>query len=136
MASYGYRYGEQVAKGKNRRKRGPVANRRGVGLWRAAIIVTLLVLTAGVWFWRLGWPTRPFLSEGMAQPAPAHALAAEPRAREDSRPEGFTVRLSGPGAVSIGQFGTREEADAYGRELIRTGMITNFTVAPLSAFAP
>ena len=133
MASYGYRYGEQVAKGKNRRKRGPVANRRGVGLWRAAIIVTLLVLTAGVWFWRLGWPTRPFLSEGMAQPAPAHALAAEPRAQEDSRPEGFTVRLSGPGAVSIGQFETRAEADAYGRELIRAGMTKNFAVVPLSA---
>jgi len=136
MASYGYRYGSPAEKGKNRRKRRPVANRRGVGLWRAAIIIALLVLTAGVWVWRLGWPSRPSLSEEVAQPTPALAHAAEPRALEDSRPEGFTVRLSGPGAVSIGQFGTREEADAYGRELIRTGMITNFTVAPLSAAAP
>lgn len=77
MASYGYRYGSHVEKAKNRRKRGPVASRRGVGLWRAAIIVALLVLTAGVWFWRLGWPTPPFSSEEVAQPAPALAHAAE-----------------------------------------------------------
>ena len=131
MASYGYRYGSQAEPAKNGRKRGLVVKRRGVGLWRAAIIVALLVLTAGVWFWRLGWP--PFLSEKMAQPALARALAGVPGAQEDSRPEGFTVRLSVPGTVSIGQFGTRAEAEAYGRELIRAGTIKNFTVAPLSA---
>ena len=139
MASYGYRYGARVEKGRSRRKRGSVAPRRGVGFWRAAIIVALLVLTAGVWLWRLGWP--PFLSEKMAQPALARALAGVPGAREDSRPEGFTVRLhalqsdkgTDPGTVSIGQFGTRAEAEAYGRDLIRAGMTARFTVVPLSA---
>lgn len=142
MVSYGDRYGVRGEQGTSRRTRRPVPFRRGVGLWRAAIIAALLVLTAGVWSWRLGWPR--FLSDEVAQPAPALALEAEPGVPEAPRAEGFTVRLharpggggADPGSVSIGHFQTQAEADAYGRGLIGAGMTARFTVVPLPASAP
>jgi polysaccharide biosynthesis transport protein len=144
MASYGYRYGSQVESAKPGRTRGLVANRWRVLRWSAAIILALLVLTTGAWRWRAGRPVLPRSSSEIGQSAPASAQAPWPLAREAVRPETFTVRLSGlpsqkgpePGTVSIGQFQTSAEAEAYGRELIRTGFITSFVVVPLPPSDP
>jgi polysaccharide biosynthesis transport protein len=144
MASYGYRYGSQVESAKAGATRGSAANRWRVLRWSAAIILALLVLTTGAWRWRAGRPVLPRSSSEIGRPAPASAQAPLPRVRAAVRPETFTVRLSGlpsqrasePGTVSIGQFQTSDEADAYGRELIRTGVITSFAVVPLPPSDP
>jgi capsular exopolysaccharide synthesis family protein len=137
MASYGYRYGSQ-AEAKQEPPRDGVAKRRWLLRWGAASMLALLVIATGAWRWSLGQPTAPPPGSDVARPARAGTLAPVPTPRE--QPEAFTVRLpaspdhTGPdaGTVSIGQFGTRAEAEAYGRELIQTGVITTFAVVPLS----
>jgi uncharacterized protein involved in exopolysaccharide biosynthesis/Mrp family chromosome partitioning ATPase len=140
MASYGYRYGAQGESAKPRPARGPFANRWRMLRWGAAIILALVVLTTGAWRWRAGRPVGPHVSSDIGRPAPASAHPPMAPVRETSRPAVFTVRLSDPpseagperGTVSIGRFETPAEAEAYGRELVRTGVITSFAVVPLS----
>jgi capsular exopolysaccharide synthesis family protein len=143
MASYGYRYGtqaESATSAKPRPARGPLASRWRVLRWGAAIGLALLVVTTGAWRWRAGRPVVPHASSDIGRPAPASAHPPMPPIREASRPAVFTVRLSDPagemgrerGTVSIGRFETPTEAEAYGGELVRTGVITSFAVVPLS----
>jgi len=140
MASYGYRYGAQVESAKPQPGRGPLANRWRMLRWGAAIVLALVILTTGAWRWRAGRPAGTHVSSDIGRPASASAHPPMPRVRETSRPAVFTVRLSEPpseagserGTVSIGRFETPAEAEAYGRELVRTGVITSFAVAPLS----
>src|SRR5438034_735891 len=78
-----------------------------------------------VWLSRLISSAHP-RSSAADRPALTETVVDAPRAQEASRAAGFTIRLSipsgkgaGPGTVSIGQFGTMVEAEAYGRELAR-----------------
>jgi Mrp family chromosome partitioning ATPase len=140
MASYGYRYGAEVESAQHGSIQGHGATRRGALRWGAAIALTLLALTGGIWLWNLASPARSRPTTEIDRPAVAPAVAGTPDVRSASEPMSFTVRLpvashagSEAGTVSIGRFTTRTEAEAYGRELIRTGVITSFAVVPLAS---
>ena len=138
MASYGYRYAAEIERAKPGPTGGSGAVRRRLVRWGAAIAGAVLIVTGAVWLSRLisSAQPRPTAADRPALPA---AVAGAPPAREGSKPATFTIRLSvpgrkgsGPGTVSIGQFESETEAEAYGRELTRTGVITSFTVVPLA----
>jgi len=139
MASYGYRYAAEIERAKPGPTGGSGAVRHRLVRWGAAIAGAVLIVTGAVWLSRLISSAHP-RSSAADRPALTETVVDAPRAQEASRAAGFTIRLSipsgkgaGPGTVSIGQFGTMVEAEAYGRELARTGVITSFTVVPLSA---
>jgi len=139
MASYGYRYGVEVDRSKPEPIGGSGAVRRRLVRWGAAIAGALLIVTGAVWLSRFIASPHP-RSSAAHRPALAGEPVGTPRAQEDPRPAGFTIRLSvpsrngsGPGTISIGQFETVTEAEAHGRELTRTGVITSFTIVPLPA---